>query len=276
MKRLEGKVAVITGGASGIGAATARLFAAEGAAVVITDINEAGGGEVVRSCSGGSRVTFVRADVTRESEVRSAIAVARHEYGRLDVLFNNAGLGGALGPIEETSIDDWDRTFAVLVRSVFLGVKHAAPEMRSNGGGSIISTASVAGLRGGAGPHAYSAAKAAVVNLTRSLALELAKDSVRVNCICPGGINTPLVSNRLGGTNVTDQVLAQLQPIARAGRPEDIAGMALYLASDESSCVTGSAMVVDGGLTAGGGNLVRPEGMRMPTGFSGPSFEPVS
>ena len=104
----------------------------------------------------------------------------------------------------------------------------------------------------------------------------MAKDSVRVNCICPGGINTPLVSNRLGGTNVTDQVLAQLQPIARAGRPEDIAGMALYLASDESSCVTGSAMVVDGGLTAGGGNLVRPEGMRMPTGFSGPSFEPVS
>ena len=159
------------------------------------------------------------------------------------------------------------------MRSVFLGIKHAVPEMRKNGGGSIISTASVAGLRGGAGPHAYSAAKAAVVNLTRSLALELAKDNVRVNCICPGGINTPLISNRLGGTDVTDKVLAQLQPIARAGRPEDVAGMALYLASDESSFVTGTAMVVDGGLTAGGGNLVRQGALDMPPGYSGPSFE---
>ena len=273
MKRLNGKVAVITGGASGIGAATARLFTAEGAAVVVADLNEEGGREVVRSCSAASRATFVRAGVTRGSDVRDAIAAAHHEYGRLDVLFNNAGLGGALGPIEETSTDDWDRTFAVLVRSVFLGVKHAVREMRGNGGGSIISTASVAGLRGGAGPHAYSAAKAAVVNLTRSLALELAKDHVRINCICPGGINTPLISNRLGGTDVADQVLAQLQPIGRAGRPEDIAGMALYLASDESSFVTGTAMVVDGGLTAGGGNLVRQGALEIPPGYSGPSFE---
>ena len=276
MNRLEGKVAVITGAGSGIGAATARLFAAEGAAVVVADLNEAGGTEVMRQCRDGGRATFVRADVSREEDVQAMIAAARDEYGRVDVLFNNAGLGGAIGPIHDTLVEDWDRTFAVLVRGVFLGIKHAVSQMRANGGGSIISTASVAGIRGGAGPHAYSAAKAAVVNLTRSVALEVAADNIRVNCICPGGINTPLISNRLGGTDVTDQVLAQLQPIVRAGRPEDIAGMALYLASDESSFVTGTSMVVDGGLTAGGGNLVRREGLQMPTGFSGPSFERVA
>ena len=144
MNRLEGKVAVITGAGSGIGAATARLFAAEGATVVVADLNEVGGKEVVRQCRDGGRATFVRADVTKEEDVQAMIAAARGEYGRVDVLFNNAGVGGAIGRIHDTLVEDWDRTFAVLVRGVFLGIKHVVAQMRENGGGSIISTASVA------------------------------------------------------------------------------------------------------------------------------------
>lgn len=276
MGRLAGKVAVITGAASGIGAATAIRFAHEGAAVVVADLNAEGGNAVVAKCAAaGGHACFQRADVSQESDIKALIDRALREYGRLDVVFNNAGIGGAIGPIEETSVDDWDRTQAVLLRAVFLGIKHAVLPMRRQGGGSIISTASVAGLRGAAGPHSYSAAKAGVINLTRSAAIELAKDRIRVNCICPGGINTPLISGRIpGGEPVTAQFMATIQPIPRAGVPDDIANMALYLASDESSFVTGAAMVVDGGFTAGGSMLqgeVRP--MPQPTGFAGASFE---
>jgi len=272
--RLDGKVAVITGAASGIGAATAVRFAREGAAVVVGDLNEAGGAEVVARCTAaGGRACFQRADVSLEADVQALVARAVRGYGRLDVIFNNAGLGGAIGPIDETSVDDWDRSLAVLLRSVFLGMKHAIPEMRKRGGGSIISTASVAGIRGGLGPHAYSAAKAAVINLTRSVALEVGKDKIRVNCICPGGINTPLISNRVpGGEPVAAQFMANLQPIPRAGVGDDIAAMALFLASDESAFVSGAAMVVDGALTAGGTTL-QGERPVMPPGFAGPSFE---
>lgn len=274
MGRLDGKVAVITGAASGIGAATARRFAQEGAAVVVADLNEAGGNDVVAQCiTAGGRACFQRTDVASDADVQALMARAATQYKRLDVVFNNAGIGGAIGPIDETSVEDWDRTQAVLLRSVFLGMKHAVPLLRKSGGGSIISTASVAGLRAGAGPHAYSAAKAAVVNLTRSVSLEVAKDNIRVNCICPGGINTPLISNRIGGVDTTAQLLSALQPVQRSGTPDDIASMVLFLASDESTFVTGTAMVVDGGFTAGGGNLFRSEGMAIPTGFSGPSFE---
>jgi len=188
------------------------------------------------------------------------------------VLFNNAGLGGALGPIGETPVEDWDRTQAVLLRAVFLGMKHAVPRMRAGGGGSIVSTASVAGLRGGAGPHAYSAAKAAVINLTRSVALEVAKHNIRVNCICPGGIHTPLIGSRFPGSDEQlSQLLAAVQPLPREGTPDDIAAMALYLASDEARFVTGAAMVVDGGFTAGGSMIGPPA--PMPKDFAGPSFE---
>lgn len=276
MGRLDGKVAVITGAASGIGAATAIRFAKEGAAVVVADLNVEGGTAIVARCTAaGGRGCFQRTDVSQEVEVKAAIDRAVKEYGRLDIVFNNAGLGGALGPIEQVTVEDWDRTQAILLRGVFLGIKHAVEPMRRQGGGSIISTASVAGIRGAAGPHAYSAAKAAVINLTRSVAIELAKDRIRVNCICPGGINTPLISGRVpGGEAVTAQFMAALQPIPRAGVPDDIANMALYLASDESSFVTGAAMVVDGGFTAGGSALqgeVRP--MPQPSGFAGASFE---
>jgi NAD(P)-dependent dehydrogenase (short-subunit alcohol dehydrogenase family) len=273
MGRLDGKVALITGAASGIGAATAQRFCREGAAVVVADLNDAGGQAVVDACvAAGGRASFHRADVSAEPDVTAAIAHAVAAYGRLDVLFNNAGVGGALGPIDATAVEDWDRTQAVLLRSVFLGMKYAIPPMRAGGGGSIISTASVAGLRGGAGPHAYSAAKAGVVNLTRSVALEVAKDNIRVNCICPGGIHTPLLGSRFPGSEeMLAQMLTLIQPLPRAGTPDDIAAMALYLASDEARFVTGTAMVVDGGFTAGGSLLPAPG--PMPTEYAGPSFE---
>ena len=274
MGRLDGKVALITGAASGIGAATAQRFCREGAAVVVADLNDAGARAVVEACvEAGGRATYQRTDVSLEADVAAAIARAVDTYGRLDVVFNNAGLGGALGPIEATAVEDWDRTQAVLLRGVFLGMKHAIPRLRAGGGGSIISTASVAGVRGGAGPHAYSAAKAAVINLTRSVALEVAKDNIRVNCICPGGIHTPLLGSRFpGGDEMLAQMLTMIQPLPRAGTPDDIAAMALYLASDEARFVTGAAMVVDGGFTAGG-SLIQPAGP-MPTEYAGPSFEP--
>ena len=278
MGRLEKKVAVITGAASGIGLATAARFAGEGAAVVIGDLNQEGGEAAVRQCKeNGGRAIFQKCNVAAEGEIKSLIDRAVKEFGRLDIIFNNAGLGGAVGTIEETTVENWDKTLGILLRAVFVGMKYAVPEMRKVGGGSIISTASVAGLRGGAGPHAYSAAKAAVINLTRSVALEVGPYKIRVNCICPGGINTPLLYNRIpGGQQTTEMVLSQIQPIKRAGLPDDIANMALFLASDESEWVTGTAMVVDGGLTAGGAIFGQQGSSALgtiPGGFAGPSFE---
>jgi NAD(P)-dependent dehydrogenase (short-subunit alcohol dehydrogenase family) len=278
MGRLDGKVAVITGAASGIGRATAVRFAGEGAAVVVSDLNVEGGEAAVRECKeNGGRAVFQKANVESEADIKALVDRAVKEFGGLDVIFNNAGLGGAVGAIETITSENWDRTMAVLLRAVYLGMKYSVPEMRKRGGGSIISTASVAGLRGGAGPHAYSAAKAAVINLTRSVALEVGKDKIRVNCICPGGINTPLIYGRVpGGEPVAAQFLAQIQAIPRAGRPEDIAGMALYLASDDAEWVTGQAMVVDGGLTAGGSALGQRQDqsvLQVPGNFAGPSFE---
>jgi NAD(P)-dependent dehydrogenase (short-subunit alcohol dehydrogenase family) len=277
MRKLEGKVAVITGAASGIGRASAIRFAQEGASIVIADLNVDGGESAARECrENGSHAVFQRTDVASEPDVKAAADRAVKEFGRLDVMFNNAGLGGAVGAVEEITVENWDRTMAVLLRSVFLGMKYAIPKMRKVGGGSIISTASVAGLRGGSGPVAYSAAKAAVINLTRAVAVDVGKDRIRVNCICPGGINTPLIYNRVpGGSQVTEPLLASFQPIPRAGRPEDIAAMALFLAGDDSEWITGTAMVVDGGLMAGRALFgeQRPAAFEIPGGFSGPSFE---
>jgi NAD(P)-dependent dehydrogenase (short-subunit alcohol dehydrogenase family) len=279
MGKLDGKVAVITGAASGIGRATAARFAGEGAAVVIADLNREGGESAVRDCKeNGGRAVFQLTNVESEHDIKAAVDRAVKEFGRLDVMFNNAGLGGAVGTIEETTTENWDRTLAILLRAVFLGMKYSVPEMRKAGGGSIISTASVAGLRGGAGPHAYSAAKAAVINLTRSVALEVGKDRIRVNCICPGGINTPLLNRFIpGGEQTTEQLLTMAQAIPRAGHPQDIAAMATFLASDDSEWITGTAMVVDGGLTAGsifmGQQGQQRPPITIPGNFAGPSFE---
>ena len=190
MGKLDGKVAVITGGASGIGAAAVRLFVEEGCRVVIADVQDDKGARLADEL--GKSCAYLHADVSRESDVSGAIAHALSRFGRLDCLYNNAGLGGVSGPIEEIPVDGYDQTMGVLLRGVFLGMKHAAPIMKRQGSGSIVSTASVAGLQAGYGPHIYSAAKAAVVHLTRSVAMELGESGVRVNCICPGGIATPI------------------------------------------------------------------------------------
>ena len=257
--RLEGRVAVITGGASGMGRATVLRFLDEGARVVVADMNEPNGRATVELAAergAGERVRFRRADVSREEDVEGMIRLAVDEFGRLDCVFNNAGIAGAIGSVMETEAEDWDFTFAVLVRGAFLGVKHGARAMVELGrGGSIVNTASVAGLSGGAGPLAYSAAKAAVINLGRAAALELAEHRIRVNTICPGGINTPLLHR--GNEALLKDRLERLQPWPEAGQGEHIAGAALFLASDDATFVTGEALVVDGGLTAAGPDLRR-------------------
>jgi NAD(P)-dependent dehydrogenase (short-subunit alcohol dehydrogenase family) len=275
MGRLENKVAVITGAASGMGRATAIRFAGEGAAVVIADLNQQGGEATVRDCKEqGGRAVFHKTNVESEAEIKAAIDRAVGEFGRLDITYNNAGIAGALGPLEQVTEENWDRTFAVLLRAVFFGIKHSVPHMRKSGGGSIISTASIAGILGQAGPLVYSVAKAGVIHLTKCAAVELAKDRIRVNCICPGGINTPLLHKHIpGGEATTLQLLQITQPIARPGTPDDIAGMALYLGSDDAEWVTGTAMIVDGGFVARGNAFPQQSAFEIPGKWSGPSFE---
>jgi NAD(P)-dependent dehydrogenase (short-subunit alcohol dehydrogenase family) len=259
MGRLEGKVAVITGGASGMGAATVRRFVREGARVIIADILEPQAQKLVGEL--GETCVFARTDVTREEDVRGAIDMAVGNFGRLDCVFNNAGAGGVDAPLDEIDADGWDQTMALLVKGVFLGMKHAAPVMKRQRSGSIINTASVAGLRTGMGPLCYSAAKAAVAHLSRCAAAELGEWNVRVNAICPGGIVTPIFGRTLGlsvaeaerNLEPVTELLAGFQPIPRPGQPDDIANAALFLASDESAFVNGHALVVDGGLVGGRG-----------------------
>ena len=250
---LEGRVALITGGASGIGEASARLFAAEGAQVVIADMQIERGTKVASELGDGA--VFQPLNVAKEAEVKAAVDRAVDTFGKLDIVFNNAGFGGVLGPVADTDMDEFDLTFAVLVKGVFMGMKHAAPALRSNGGGSIVNTASIAAIQGGYSPHAYAGAKAAVEQMTKSVALELAEDNIRVNCICPGLIATPLAANTVGRPDelidAAKAEMAEVQPIRRAGEARDIAEMALWLAGDRSTFVTGQAMVVDGGLTSG-------------------------
>jgi NAD(P)-dependent dehydrogenase (short-subunit alcohol dehydrogenase family) len=271
--RIQGKVAVITGAASGMGRATAIRFAKEGASIVLTDLNSQGGETAVAECAAaGGRAVFQRTDVTSETDIKAAVARAVKEFGRIDIMFNNAGIAGAVGPIEKVESEAWDRTIATLLRAVYLGMKYSIPEMRKVGGGSIISTASVAGLRGVGYLAAYSAAKAAVVNLTQAVAIEVGHDKIRVNCICPGGVNTPLIHRgRPGAEENAENRMAKMQPIPRAGKPDDIANMALFLASDESNWISGTAMVVDGGVNTGNTRF-RLQGLP-DSGFSGPSFE---
>ena len=256
--RLESKVAIITGGASGMGLATVRRFLQEGASVVVGDLNAENGRAVLEELNAEGyegKGRFTVTDVSIEDDVAAMTELAVDSFGRLDVVFNNAGIGGAFGPITEIEVDDWDATFHILVRSVFLGTKHAARVMLNQGeGGSIINTASIAGMGGGAGPQAYSAAKAAVVSVSKTTAIELAGSEIRVNAICPGVIFTPLMHS--GNEEQAEEVISEIQPLPKRGEGSDIAGMALFLASDDSLFVTGQEHIVDGGLLASGPRML--------------------
>ncbi|MEE9276933.1 MAG: SDR family oxidoreductase [Dehalococcoidia bacterium] len=250
--RLEGKVAVITGAASGIGEATARAFAREGAALVLGDVQEEKLAEVVRSLrqNADSECVALATDVTSSEDVQALVRTATERFGKLDVIYNNAGIGGRERSVIACPEATFDRIIAVNLKGVWLGIKHAAAYMSENGGGSIICTASVAGITGLAGQAAYNSSKAGVIATVKTAAGELASHGIRVNCICPGAIVTGLTSHWIGSEEAAREQLGRFHPLGRAGEPEDIANAALWLASDESSFVTGQAIVVDGGWTS--------------------------
>jgi NAD(P)-dependent dehydrogenase (short-subunit alcohol dehydrogenase family) len=254
--RFSGKVAVVTGAASGIGRATALRFAEEGATVVIGDIDVAAGQELADTSNG--RIRFSRTDVTAEADIIHLLQLAE-ELGGPDILFNNAGAAGDRAPIDEIGADGWDRTMDLLLRSVALGIRHAAPSIAARGGGAIVNTASVASLSTGMAPTAYSVAKGGVLHLTKLAAADLAKHRIRVNAVCPGFITTNIFTSALGiageqrdqANAIIGGIATQAQPVQRAGRPEDIAAAVTFLASEDAAFITGTHLVVDGGLTIG-------------------------
>jgi len=254
--RLKDKVAVITGGASGIGEGTVLRFVEEGARVVIADVQDEPGRALAARL--GDAVRYVHTDVTVESDVAGAVDAAVAAFGRLDVMFNNAGIVGAVGRIAETSADQWDRTVSILLRGVFLGMKHAARVMVPQGGGAIVSTSSTAGILGGLGPHCYTACKHAVIGLTKSVASELAAHGIRVNAISPGNTVTAMTSAVMtGDPNAIDMATKHIAAgslLGIPGLPVDIANAAVFLASEEARYVTAHTLVVDAGQTAIGGN----------------------
>ncbi|WP_340644380.1 glucose 1-dehydrogenase [Phenylobacterium sp.] len=255
--RLEGKVAVITGAVSGIGLGTVELFVSEGACVIAADIQDEKGAMLEKRFPG--KVAYAHCDVTLEAEIEAAMKLAKSQFGGLDILFNNAGISDRMSSIAEITADGWSWIFDVLVRGPALGMKHAVPLMLERGGGSIINTASIAGLQAGWGPIAYSSAKASVIHMSRSAAAQLSPQKIRVNAICPGLIATSIFGASLGlPREVADQMAARVadnaakvQPVPKAGMPDDIAKAALYLASEDSAFVSGTHIVVDGGITVG-------------------------
>lgn len=251
--RLAGRVAIVTGGASGIGRAITVRLLGEGARVVVGDLTPERADDLV--AEHGERLVAQRADVSDEDDVAGLVATAVDRLGRLDILCNNAGFGGALGPITETSVADFDLTFDVLVRSVFLGIKHATPVLAADGGGAVINTASIAARRAGWAPHLYTAAKAAVLSLTETAALELGALGVRCNAVSPGLIATPLYAGHPDSDaeriEKARQASHERQPLGRVGEPEDIAAAVAFLASDDAEWITGQQLIVDGGITAG-------------------------
>jgi NAD(P)-dependent dehydrogenase (short-subunit alcohol dehydrogenase family) len=253
MKRLEGKVGLITGGASGLGAGTAQRFVENGAQVVITDINAEGAAALAEKIG----AQFLRQDVAQEADWEATMAEVKERYGRLDILVNNAGIFTSC-PVDETPLEQWQRVLDVNLTGVFLGCKHGVRAMKTNPGGpsgSIINLSSVVGLRGQPGGAAYSSSKGGVRLLTKSVALEIAPHSIRCNSIHPGIIDTPIMDPLFAAVPDPDAMRAQLEqmlPLGKLGDPaRDIGNMAVYLASDESVYITGAEMVVDGGLTVG-------------------------
>lgn len=251
---LAHRAALVTGGASGIGRATAELFAREGASVAIADVDEAGGRAVVAGIvEDGGAALFIRCDVTQAVDCERAVRETHKRFGRLDILLNNAGIARRASVLDARE-DDWDRTMAVNVKSVFLLSRAAIPEMIALGGGTIINMGSGWGLVGGPDAAAYCASKGAVVQLTKAMAIDHGKHNIRVNCVCPGDTDTPMLrgeARQLGEPVERFLEEAAQRPLRRVGEPRDIAQAALYLASDSSSFVTGAVLVVDGGGIAG-------------------------
>ncbi|NTV37919.1 MAG: SDR family oxidoreductase [Anaerolineales bacterium] len=273
----ENKIVLVTGGANGIGRDTALAFAREGAKVVIADFDEAGGAETVSQvCAAGGEALFVRCDVTQAEDVRALFEVILSTHGQLDCAFNNAGIEGDFDPLLESSDENFDRVIAVNLKGVWLCLKEEVRIMRKQKGGAIVNTASVAGMVAERGYPAYAAAKGGVIQLTRTVAIEYAATGVRVNAVCPGAIRTPMLTRsiknlRVSAMNygaeqspigrwITDKIMGSapvkkimikfMQPVGRAGEPEEIAAAVLYLCSDPAKFVTGQTLVLDGGMTA--------------------------
>ena len=252
MDRFKDHCVVVTGGASGIGEATARAIVAEGGRVVIADLQEEAGRALVAEF--GQSALFCRTDVTAEDDIAGAVAAAQKKLGPLTGMVNNAGVVGAVGSIMETSADAYDRTMAILSRGVFLGIKHAARAMKPHGRGCIVSLASTAGVMGGLGPHVYTMAKHGVVGITKSAAAELAPLGIRVNAVAPGGTVTPMTSALGDGDpRSTAEFIAAGSPLGIPCLPEDIANGILYLLSDDARQLTGHTLVLDAGITTSGG-----------------------
>ena len=251
MKRFDGRVALITGGGSGIGRATALRFAEEGSSVVVADINPTNGQETCRHIDSlGSGAIFVHADVTSSTDAEKMVAETVKEFSRLDILFTAAGIGGA-GTVVDLSEENWDGMLNLDLKGVYLASKFAIPAMRKTGCGAIIHVASIGGLRGDWGGAAFSAAKGGVINLTRHMAVAHARENIRVNCVCPGVIETPLTQNWLSNPEVRKSVTAR-HPIGRLGKPEEVAAAVAFLASDDASFITGAILAVDGGSLCSG------------------------
>ncbi len=257
MSRFTGRVAIVTGAAGGIGLAACERFAAEGASVVAVDLATSDLSAAVAAAeSAGGAALAVGADVTKSDEVAGYVQAAMDNFGRVDVLFNNAGIEGTYAPMTEYTEESFDQVIAVNVRGVWLGIKHAAPAMIAGGGGAIVNTASVAGLFGARGISAYSASKHAVAGLTKSAALELAASGVRVNAVCPAPIETRMMRSLetfIGGDQADEvrKQFAERLPAQRYGEPHEVAALVAFLASDEASFITGSLYPIDGGYSAG-------------------------
>jgi NAD(P)-dependent dehydrogenase (short-subunit alcohol dehydrogenase family) len=245
-----GKVAFVTGAGTGIGRATALAFAREGAGVVVADVSEQGNRETARMIeAAGGRALAVACDVRRAEDVKAALDKAVETFGRLDVAFNNAGVEQPIMPAADLTEEEWDRIVDIDLRGVFLCMKHEIPLMLEQGGGAIVNTSSGAGVKGFAGQAAYCAAKYGIVGLTKAAALDYALQNIRVNAVCPGIIETPMMDRFSGGTPEGRERVISQEPVGRMGKPEEIAAAALWLCSDAASFTTGHAMVVDGGQT---------------------------